>query len=110
MKRIVTAFLGLIIAGSAVLSMSDAASAHPRGINQRQYNQQNRIYRGVRNGSLTPRELSRLERQQGRIQAQESRFRSDGHLSYRERRILHHRLNNSSHNIYRAKHNGRYHH
>jgi hypothetical protein len=108
MKKIVTAFLGLVIAGSAVLGLSDVASARP-GVNHRQHHQQTRIYRGVRNGSLTRRELGRLERQQGRIQATESRFRRDGRLSRRERGILQRRLNNASNNIYRAKHHRRHH-
>jgi Ni/Co efflux regulator RcnB len=107
MKKIITATLALVIAGSTALLMTESASA--RGLNQTQNNQQNRIYRGVRSGSLTPQEAYRLKRQQGRIRAQESRFKSDGYLSNRERRVLKGRLSRSSNNIYRLKHNGRRH-
>ena len=110
MKRLLTASLAIILSASAVLGMSSHASAgtDSPGINKREANQQRRINNGIRSGSLTPKETYRLQRQQASINAQEAKFKSNGNLSKHERQILNHRLNNSSKNIYRAKHNGRH--
>ncbi len=110
MKKLLTAALVTILSASTVLGLASNASAgtySPR-IDRREANQQNRINRGIRSGALTPRETFRLQRQQANINAQEARFKSDGNLSKRERGVLRNRLNRSSQNIYRAKHNRRH--
>ena len=89
------------------LSVGALASAMPAEarINQRQGNQQQRIWRGVGNGELTARETYRLERQQGRIARYEARSRADGPgLTYRERYRLERMQDRASRNIYRQKH------
>lgn len=110
MKRLLIASLLTLIAAGSTLGLATTASARPNspGIDRREARQQNRIFQGVRSGALTPRETYRLERQQANIRAQEARFKSDGHLSLRERRVLQNRLDRSSRNIYRAKHNNRH--
>jgi hypothetical protein len=111
MKRLLIASLLTVVGTAATLGLASAAQAgtnSPR-IDQREARQQGRIYQGVRSGSLTPRETYRLERQQANIRAQESRFKSDGHLSAHERRVLNSRLNHASKAIYRNKHNGHHH-
>ncbi len=111
MKRLIIAsLLTLITAGTTTLgfaSNADAGTNSPR-IDQREANQQRRINQGVRSGSLSPRETYRLQRQQANLNAQESRFKSDGRFTRRERSIVRHRLDRSSRAIYRAKHNGRH--
>jgi hypothetical protein len=109
MKRLLTASLVSILSATAFLGSVPSASAgtYSPGINRRQANQQRRINNGIRSGQLTPRETYRLQRQQANINAQEARFKSDGNFSRRERRVINHRLNHASKNIYRAKHNGR---
>jgi hypothetical protein len=109
MKRLLTASLVAIVGATAFLGSVPSAFAGTRspGINRREANQQRRINRGIRSGQLTPKETYRLQRQQANINAQEARFKSDGNLSRRERRVLKNRLNRSSKNIYRAKHNRR---
>lgn len=106
-KRLLIASLITVIGAGATLSFTSVAEAGTRspGINRRQAHQQERINRGIRKGSLTPRETYRLQRQQANIKAQEARFKSDGKLNKRERRVLNHRLNRSSQNIYNKKHN-----
>jgi hypothetical protein len=110
MKRLLTASLVAIVAATAFLGSVPSAFAGTRspGINRREANQQRRINRGIRSGQLTPKETYRLQRQQANINAQEARFKSDGNLSKRERRVLKNRLTRSSKNIYRAKHNRRH--
>ncbi|MBV9840605.1 MAG: hypothetical protein JOY99_03555 [Sphingomonadaceae bacterium] len=99
--RIAAALLGLgLVAGAA-----DAQT-----VDQRHYNQQERIGAGVESGRLTPHETARLEHQQASIHHQEARmrYRDGGRLTYRDRAILRHRENVASNHIWRAKHNRRW--
>jgi hypothetical protein len=102
-KRLLIASLITVVSAGTTLSFTSAAEAG--GINHRQTNQQKRIDQGVRNGSLTPREIYRLQRQQANINAREARYKSDSKFSRGERRDLNHRLNRASKNIYHKKHN-----
>lgn len=101
--------IGLIFAAlllPTVFSLDALAQRYygNRSIDSRQRRQQQRIYNGVRRGSLNRREAYRLQRQQYRIYRTESRYRrSGGGLSWRERYLLQRRLNRSSRNIYRQK-------
>ncbi len=78
-------------------------------VNRREDNQQNRIGRGVANGSLTPGEASRLERNQTRIdhEVAKDRAANGGSLTQAERQQVKGQMNRESHAIYRAKHNNR---
>ncbi len=68
--------------------------------------QQGRIYQGVRQGQVGPREFRHLERQQYRTARMRSRFlHNDGRIGRRERGVLQHRLNRTSRSINRARHN-----
>jgi len=81
------------------------ASAFAQNINKRQAHQQHRIAAGIENGSLTPKETARLERQEWRISALEAKDRkSGGGLSPAERTELDRLLNTESHCIYVQKH------
>lgn len=99
--------IGLIFAAlllPTVFSLDTLAQRYygNRSIDSRQRRQQQRIYNGVRRGSLNRREAYRLQRQQYRIYRTESRYRrSGGRLTWRERYLLQRRLNRSSRNIYR---------
>lgn len=58
-------------------------------VDERQYVQQSRIYRGLRDGSLNRWEAQRLQRELSRVEQMEWSFRrNDGRLDGRERRIL----------------------
>jgi len=76
-------------------------------IRQRQENQQDRIGEGIENGSLTPKEASRLERQEARLN-KEIRHDCVGGLSPQERRQINHQQNVLSRKIYRTKHDGKH--
>lgn len=94
----------LLAATLGLVALAAAMPAEAR-INQRQGNQQHRIYNGIRSGELTPRETWRLERQQGRIARYEARSRADGPgLTYRERYRLERMQDRASRNIYRQRH------
>ena len=97
----------LTTALAAALAMAMAVPAFAGRIEYRQQNQQKRIHQGVRNGSLTPGETARLERQQFRTERMKRGFRADGKFTRRERARVHHRLHHTSRNIFRAKHNRR---
>ena len=81
--------------------------ANDRRIDRRQANQQHRIAEGIENGTLSPGETARLERQEARINQLEAKMRQDGDgLSPKERTELNRLLNTESHRIYAAKHDG----
>ncbi len=74
-------------------------------IEQRENEQQKRINQGIENGSLTPNEAARLEREQARFEKVENRDRaSGGKLTMREREQLYRDQNRMSRDIYREKH------
>jgi len=83
-------------------------AAYSQSVPERRQNQQQRIGRGVENGSLTHGETARLERQQRSIRKQVRRDRNDGAgYTAKERAKTQSRLNNASRDINRLKHNGR---
>jgi hypothetical protein len=100
MKKI----FSLVVSVVLILGASAASMAAHRGINARQHREQHRINRGIRSGELTGLEARRLEAGLLRINRYESRARSDGHLSPRERARLQHRLDRESRAIYRQTH------
>ena len=109
MKRVVSLVFALtLVAGSAVVAEAKGrCGARTPGVNQRQHNQQRRIFGGVRSGELTSREFWRLEQNAREIRRDEREARSDGVVTARERAGLQRDLNKESRMIYRAKHNAR---
>lgn len=97
----------LIIAAVFVLGLSAVAMAGPRGINSREYREQQRINQGIRSGELTRREAVRLEEGMARIRTDERFARmTGGGISPREHARLERELNRESRGIYRQKHDG----
>lgn len=78
-------------------------------VNRREDHQQDRIGRGVENGSLTTGEASRLEKNQTRIdnEVAKDRAANGGSLTSQERQQVKRQENRQSHAIYKAKHNNR---
>jgi hypothetical protein len=89
--------------------MAAGAFAQDPTIRQREINQQDRIANGVRNGTLTPRETSRLENREANLnrEIRNDRRADNGHLTGRERAQVNRQQNRLSRSIYRDKHNGR---
>jgi len=90
-------------AGTTGPNINERRARH--SINARQREQQKRIGEGVENGSLTPREAQRLEREQARFSQQEARLRQGG-LSPRERERLEDEQDRLSRQIRNQKHDG----
>jgi hypothetical protein len=102
MRKIVSLFVaGVFILGASVVSM-----AGPHGINRREYQEQRRINQGIRSGELTRREAGRLEAGMAKIKTDERFARMDGTVTPRERARLDRELNRESRGIYRQKHDG----
>jgi len=70
----------------------------------RNVHQEKRIEAGVQNGSLTNREVSRLERGQSRVDRKEAAAGADGHVGAAEQRRVQRSENHQSKRIYRQKH------
>jgi hypothetical protein len=86
-----------------IIAFPTVASAGP--LLNRLENQDQRIYKGSQNGSLTYNEYQRLENRSDAIQAQRARdIRDGGGLTPYEAIKLDRKLNRQSHSIYRQKH------
>lgn len=91
------------IAASVALPALAQPAATP-GIDQRQANQERRIDQGIASGELNARETTRLERGQQRVENMETRAKSDGVVTKRERARIHQAQDRQSKRIYRQKH------
>ena len=80
-----------------------AQTATPK-LDQRQANQEKRIEQGVASGQLTPRETTRLEKREGKLQADKLNAKADGKVTAAERRKLQREANRDSRAIHRQKH------
>ena len=100
MKNLLIKLLGVGLVAHLAISTAVADT-----VNQRQYQQLQRIVQGIKSGELTAPEAYRLTKQQASIAVMERRFKSDGHLSANERFTLRQRQHRASAAIYRGKHN-----
>ena len=71
---------------------------------QRNINQDQRIENGVKNGSLTNREVAKLERGQANVSRKEAIAGRDGHVNSLEQGAVQRTENRQSRKIYRQKH------
>jgi len=93
--RSIVAALGLVFCGAAFAQA---------GTVQRDENQQQRIEQGLQSGQLTTREAGKLEREESRVERDQSRAMKDGNLSPAEKARLAREQNQVSRDIYRQKH------
>lgn len=107
MNKNIAFALAVGFAATTVIASANQAEAKGWGVNARENRQQNRIYNGVANGSLTQREAARMEKQQQKLARREARMRQSGNgLSRNERAKLEREENRTSQNIYNQKHDG----
>jgi hypothetical protein len=92
------------IAAALGLAFCGAAFAQA-GTIQRDVNQQQRIEQGLQSGQLTTKEASKLEREESRVERDQSRAMQDGKLTPAEKSRLAREQNQVSRDIYRDKHN-----
>lgn len=71
---------------------------------QRDVNQQKRIQAGAADGSLTTREVGKLERGQARAERRQARAGADGHVGAHEQARIEHTENVQSRKIHRQRH------
>lgn len=104
MKKSLTIFIASICVIFGLSVMASAQTKTPK-VKKRQINQQKRIFKGVKNGSVTGKEYKKLQKQQIKTQKAKKRAKSDGVVTKKERVKLHKRQNKNSRTIFRAKHN-----
>jgi uncharacterized lipoprotein YajG len=84
---------------------------HPRvnQVNARETRQQQRIANGVKNGTLTPRQTSNIERREANVQKSEQHdmSKNGGHLTKPEQNRLNQRENHISKTIKDDKHSSK---
>jgi hypothetical protein len=116
MKKISSSLLILAVGGTMMVGSAIAQQAagpgvvdpgHPRvnQVNRREGRQQRRIANGVKNGTLTPRQTSRLENREAHLQKrqQADMAKHNGHLTKQEQRGLNRQENRISRSIARDK-------
>src|SRR5262249_51384153 len=115
MKRTCIALCTMtVMAGALAVSVPKASADwfsrhHPRRaeVNRREENQQERIARGIRNGSLTPGEAQQLETQERALRNQEHQEvrTNGGFLTKQQTQQLNHEEDALSHEIHDDTHN-----
>ena len=96
------------MAGGLALFLMLGTPSFAETINQREWRQQGRIWRGYRSGDLTPGEFRRLEKEQAFIRRSEARARRDYNLTPRERMRIQREQNRASRDIFRLRHDRQY--
>lgn len=96
-------------AQSRIGDRTNVVPARNANVNGREFNQQQRISNGVRNGNMTPGEASRAENRQAAInnQVRTDRQANGGRLTPDERGQVNREQNGASRQIYRENNNGR---
>ena len=105
MKNLNTALFAAALSRAAVPAF--AGHSH-HGVWDRLDRQSTRIESGIDAGDLTRREAKELRKEHRKIKRMARKFREDGYLSKRERRVLRHRLDDASAHIWELRHNGDY--
>ena len=93
----------IVLIGGLILSLPPAALSE--SIRDHQQNQDRRIDRGERRGSLTDKEAGKLENKEAAIEEERQDAKEDGKITQRERKSLRHEQRELSQEIYRKKHN-----
>jgi hypothetical protein len=93
-----------ILAAALIAAFSGGAFAQA-GTVQRDVNQDNRIEQGLQSGQLTTHEASGLEKEEAKVERDQSRAMRDGNLSPAEKARLAREQDKVSRDIYKDKHN-----
>jgi hypothetical protein len=93
--------IGALLLGTTTTMFAEGEVA------RRQERQQQRIAKGVGNGSMTAHETARAERQESRLnrEVRTDRAANGGKLTSQERQQVHRQQNGLSREIYNDKHN-----
>ena len=106
MKRVLIGVLtGALLAGMTTVSF--AQDTKEGRIKQRKEKQQDRIAKGVENGSLTAKETAKIEGKEAKLNKEIRRDRQDGGgLTNKEKAKINRQQNKISKEIYKDKHDG----
>lgn len=96
--------LGIVAATIALVGIAGLPVAEAGVIKNREGRQQKRIGQGVESGQLTAKETAKLERQQGKIEADREKALADGKMTRKEKAKLTREQNRASRRIYKEKH------
>ena len=102
-SALVLAASGAVFAQATSTPVVKDPTATP-GLDQRQAQQQNRIEQGVASGQLNKKETVRLEKREGKLEADKLIAKSDGKVTKQERKKLRREANRDSKAIYKQKH------
>ena len=116
--KIQTLMTALVLAASGAAFAQTGSTAAPAqpvvqtakdpaatpGLDKRQANQQKRIEQGVDSGQLTKKEAVRLEKREGKLEADKLVAMADGKVTVKERKKLRREANKDSQAIYKQKH------
>ena len=94
----------VVAASVALASFISVSTVQAGEIVDRERRQQERIAQGVQSGELTAKETQRLEKQQGKIEADREKALADGKMTKQERAKLRAEQKRASYHIYRQKH------
>jgi len=94
----------VVTASVALAGFIGLSTVQAGEIVNRERRQQERIGQGVQSGELTAKETQRLEKEQGKIEADREKAREDGKMTKRERAKLRTEQNRASYHIYKQKH------
>ena len=95
-----------LLISSIVITMTLAATtSYADSINERQFQQKQRIVQGIKSGQITQKEAFNLRKKQAQFERREHYFKSDGNFTFKERKTLQNNLNRFSKDIYFVKHN-----
>jgi hypothetical protein len=93
-----------VAASAALLGFLGVPTVQAGEVVDRERQQQERIGQGVQSGELTAKETQRLEKEQGKIEADRQKALADGKMTKKERAKLHKEQDRASHHIYQQKH------
>ncbi len=93
------AAVAVVLLGFTAPQLAEAGT-----IKQREARQQKRIGQGVKSGELTAKETARLEREQGKIEADRKKALADGKMTRKEKAKLTREQDRASRHIYKEKH------
>src|SRR5476651_113226 len=96
-----------VLTAGSLLVGSSAFAQSMRTVDQEQYQQQQQIQHGIRDGQLTQGEAARLEQGEQNINRMQARAEADGHVSPWERQRIDQAVNRENREISRDTHNDR---
>jgi hypothetical protein len=105
-KTIAAAFAAVLLAFPATAA-TPGSDRRLHATESRDAAQEARINNGATNGAINATEATRLNNQQARIDASQTRLTADGHFSRRDYARVDYRQDKANRNIARARYNRR---